>query len=125
MKKENVVILGASDKQDRYSYKALVLLKEYGHNPVGVHPSLTEIEGAKVFKDINQAKNYLKDVDTLTIYVNPEISSKISQEIINLKPKRAIFNPGSENESIYNELKKNGIEVEEACTLVLLRTNQY
>ncbi len=125
MKKENVIILGASDKPDRYSYKALVMLKEFGHNPIGVHPSLTEVEGSKVFKDLNEAKGKMPNVDTITVYVNPEISTKIVQDLVNTKAKRVIFNPGSENPGIYEELKKHGIESEEACTLVLLRTGQY
>ena len=59
------------------------------------------------------------------MYVNPSLQEAIKQEIINLKPKRVIFNPGTENPLFYKELNENGIEAEEACTLVLLRTDQY
>jgi hypothetical protein len=64
-------------------------------------------------------------VDTLTMYVNPQVSSKLLQQILDLGPKRVIFNPGAENPELMEELKKAGIKVIEACTLVLLRTGQY
>ena len=117
-----VAILGASDKKDRYSHQALMLLKEFGHNTYCIHPKLSSIDGEKVFSSINEINT---PVDTLTVYVNEEISKNLVNDIINLAPKRIIFNPGSENPAIYDSLKESGIEVEEACTLVLLRTGQF
>ena len=45
--------------------------------------------------------------------------------ILNLKPRRVIFNPGSENYALVTKLKEAGIEVVQACTLVMLRTEQF
>lgn len=125
MKKENVVILGASDKLDRYSYKAWQLLKQYGHVPILINPILKDIEGTKCYVNLESALKDYPVVDTITMYINAEKSSKIIDEMIKVKPKRIIFNPGSENEDIYEKLDQKGIESEEACTLVLLRTNQF
>lgn len=122
MEKEKVVILGASDHPGRYSHMALVLLLEKGHIPLPVNPRLESIEGIKCFPHIKEIDD---KVDTLTIYVNPKISDSLANEILNLGMKRVIFNPGSENESLYEPLKKRGVEVIEACTLVMLRTDQY
>lgn len=124
-KKEIVVILGASDKPERYSYKAFKLLTEYGHQTILVHPKLKDVEGQICFADLNQviAKNIKPD--TLTLYVNPEISSAMMDQIIALKPGRVIFNPGSENSDLMDMLSENKIPYEEACTLVLLKTGQF
>lgn len=121
MSKQKVAILGASDKTDRYSFKALKMLQEKGHTPFLVSPSYTQIEGLPVAKSLNE----LKKIDTLTVYVNPSISNTLFNEILALKPKRIIFNPGSENYELMNKLKGHGIAMEEACTLVLLSSNQF
>jgi predicted CoA-binding protein len=122
---EVVAVLGASSDSSRYAYKAVALLKEYGHEPIPVHPRETEVLGYKVVSSISELTKLGKKIDTLTMYVNPALSTKYQQDIIDLKPGRVIFNPGSENPDLEKALVKNGIKVEEACTLVLLRTNQY
>ena len=122
MSKENVAILGASDHPGRYSHMALVQLLENGHVPLPVNPRLESIDGVKCFPHLNDID---EKIDTLTVYVNPQISDSLAQEILNLGCKRVIFNPGSENESLFDPLRKRGIEVIEACTLVMLRTGQF
>jgi len=122
MNKENVVILGASNNPDRYSHMALVQLLENGHKPILINPRLDSIDGVKCFPFL---KNIEEKIDTLTVYVNPHISNSLSKEMLSLKVKRVIFNPGSENEALYGPLRKSGIEVIEACTLVMLRTGQF
>lgn len=122
MKKERVVILGASDKPDRYSYKAMKRLLEAGHEIVLVNRGYSEIEGHPVQADIGDVTG---EVDTLTIYVRPEVSSLLIEPIIKLKPKRVIFNPSTDNVRLQLALDEAGIEWQSACTLVLLRTGQY
>lgn len=122
---EVVAVLGASSDSGRYSYKAMQMLKEYGHTPVPVHPRETEILGYKVAAEIKELVRQGKKIDTLTMYVNPELSAKYKQDILDLNPKRVIFNPGSENPDLQRALSDKGILVEEACTLVMLRTNQF
>lgn len=120
--KQTVVILGASDKPDRYAYKAFKQLEAKGHLTILVHPTLKEVEGVKVFANLSDIKG---TVNTITVYVNPSISTSLSSQIIALKPNRVIFNPGAENESLAMEIKNRGIAVENACTLVLLSTEQF
>lgn len=119
---ERVVILGASDKPDRFAHKAMVMLKQYGHEPILVNPTLKEIAGHTVHPDLDLVP---RPVDTLTMYVNPRISVSMKQKIINLKPKRVIFNPGTENPAIEFDLKKIGIDTIHACTLVMLSTGEF
>ncbi len=119
---ENVAVIGASPKPDRYSNKAIRLLKEYRHNPVPVAPKHEEIEGEKVYRKLEDIP---EKIDTVTLYLSPPRQEAIIRDIIKLSPRRVIFNPDTENKGVYDQLKKAGIEVVEACTLVLLRTNQY
>lgn len=119
---ERVVILGASDKPDRYAHKAQLMLAEHGHEVVPVHPRLQSIEGVSVVPDLSAVTGA---VDTVTMYVGPAISSGLAEKLIALKPKRVLFNPGSENPTLARALNAAHIATEEACTLVLLRTGQY
>lgn len=119
---QRVAILGASNKQDRYSYKAFKMLQEYGHKPYPIHPSLDKVEDSQVYKSLSDIPD---EIDTLTMYVGPQLSRTMADEIIALKPRRVIFNPGSENSELAKNLQYKGIETFEACTLVLLRTGQF
>ena len=120
--KPNVVILGASNKPERFAYKAFQQLKAHDYSPILVSPVLQEIDGVKVFPDLSQIDT---PVDTITVYVNSEISSTLINKILALKPRRIIFNPGSENTSVENALIAAGITVVKACTLVLLNSNLF
>ena len=122
MKQERVVIVGASDNPERYSHRALLLLRKHGHEVVPVHPKLTEIEGVPVIADLSLIKG---PVDTVTMYVGSAISAGLQDKLISLKPQRVIFNPGAENAVLAEALQKAGIASEEACTLVLLNTGQF
>ena len=115
-------VLGASDNPERYSYQAVKLLGEKGHEVFPINPSLKEIDGLKVFSSL---KGLPKSIHTLSIYLSKAVSSKLTGEILESKPKRIIFNPGAENPELMAAASKNGIQAIEACTLVLLRTNQF
>jgi predicted CoA-binding protein len=119
---KTTLVVGASPKKDRYSNKALHMLKEYGHTVIPVHPAMDEIDGVPT-------KRQLGDVDqkvhTVTLYVGPQRSEAMQDAIVALQPKRVIFNPGAECEPLKARLEQEGIDWEEACTLVLLKTGQY
>jgi predicted CoA-binding protein len=119
--KEKVAILGASNNPERYANMAQRMLLQYGHTVFPVNPAFEEIEGLKVVKSLDD----LSGIDTVTLYMNPQRLKEQVDRILKLKPKRVIFNPGTESEEIENTLKKAGIEPMRACTLVLLRTNQF
>ena len=121
-KRKRVVVMGASHKPDRYSNQAVRLLLEHGHEVIPVHPRLAEVEGLKVFHHLDEIHGA---VDTLTLYVGPDTSSAAAEAILRLQPGRVIFNPGSENPDLELNLHQAGIAHEQACTLVLLRTDQF
>ncbi|RME31093.1 MAG: CoA-binding protein [Candidatus Zixiibacteriota bacterium] len=117
-----VAVLGASPKEDRYSFKAVKMLAEHGHKPIPVHPAGHVVNGIKALTSLDEID---QPVDTLTVYVNPKISSGELDRILKLRPRRVIFNPGAENEELAGKLEEAGIEVVRACTLVLLQTEQF
>ncbi len=121
MEKHDVAILGASDDKERYSYMAFELLKKLGYRPIPIHPRIKNIDGQMVYSDLNFAPK----AHTLTLYVNPEIQDKMQEQILAYCPRRVIFNPGTENKVLKEMLEKIGVETVEACTLVMLKTNQF
>jgi predicted CoA-binding protein len=118
----NVVIIGASNKPQRYSYQAVMLLKEAGHKVFPVHPHIGEIGGIVVYEAIQDIPAH---IDTVTMYVGKKASNGMIDSVLNKAPRRIIFNPGAENEILRELAKDRGIEVVNACTLVLLRTGRF
>ncbi len=119
---QTVAILGASSDPERYAFKAQHLLKEHGHRVIPVSAKEATIDGDATVAQLHDIEGA---VDTLTLYVRPAISSKYREQIEALKPGRVIFNPGTENEELAAALRAAGIETEEACTLVMLRTGHF
>jgi predicted CoA-binding protein len=119
---ETVAILGASSNPERYALKAQRLLKEKGHRVIPISLRESSVDGDPAVPSMDRVR---ETVDTLTVYVRPHISSEYREDIIRLHPRRVIFNPGTENGELEAALRAAGIESEEACTLVLLRTGQF
>ena len=117
-----VAVIGASDKPDRYSYKALMLLKENGHEVFPVHQRIKQIEGMNVYPSI---KDITEPIDTISMYVASDISSVLGEDILAQKPRRIIFNPGAENPDLADKARQRGIVPINACTLVMLNTGQF
>ena len=115
-------VLGASPKPDRYSFKAVRMLREYGFIPIPVHPAGHTVDGVAGVKSLD---DITEPIDTLTMYVNAEISSQQTKQILKLNPRRVIFNPGAENEELAKALEDAGIEVVRNCTLVMLNVGLY
>ncbi len=122
---EVVAVLGASSDTSRYAYKAMQMLAEYGHKAIPIHPREAEVLGKKVIPDLGVLAKTGEKVDTITVYVNSAISEKFEKDFLAVKPKRVIFNPGADSPKLEAALRLAGIDVENACTLVLLRTDQY
>lgn len=115
------LVLGASEKTDRYSNKAIRMLREYGFSvaAIGLREGLV--------LDVPIVKHYLQNikVDTVTLYLNPQNQQPHYQYLLSLHPRRIIFNPGTENPELIQLASEKGIETIEACTLVMLSTYQY
>jgi len=118
---KKTLVLGASDNPSRYSYLAVNRLRSHGHSVVAIGKKNSIVAGVPIEKE----KKDWKNVDTVTLYLNPTHQQQYYDYILSLKPKRIIFNPGAENDELAELAVKNGIKPIEACTLVLLSTGQY
>jgi predicted CoA-binding protein len=119
---KKTVVLGASDNPARYAYKAVHRLKQHGHEVVPVGIKKAEVGGVPIITDKNEP---IEDVDTVTLYVGPQNQPTWYDYIISLKPKRIIFNPGTENQVLEQMAAKANIETLHHCTLVMLATDSY
>ncbi|MDB2345967.1 CoA-binding protein [Flavobacteriaceae bacterium] len=116
------LIIGASLNSDRYSNKAFHRLKAANHKVYNIGFREGVLEDLKIYKEHQLDWS---TIDTVTLYLGPARQELYYDYLLKLKPKRVIFNPGTENEELENILKEAGIQTEQACTLVLLSTNQY
>jgi predicted CoA-binding protein len=118
---KKTLVIGASPKAERYSYKATQMLQEYNHEVVPFGVKKGAIGALEIMSEWPEKESF----DTITLYVNPKLQEQYNQKIIALNPKRIIFNPGTENEKLADMAEQNNIQTTNACTLVLLRSNQY
>jgi len=120
---KKTVIIGATTNPSRYAYLAAGMLTEYNHEIVPIGLKKGEVYGKQILL-INE-RPLVNDVNTVTLYIGPQHQPEHYDYILSLKPKRVIFNPGTENEEFEKLLATAGTETLEACTLVMLRSLQY
>ena len=113
---KKTLVIGASLKPERYSNMAIRKLRRYGHTVVAIGLREGIVEDVQIIKDRPQ----LADIHTVTLYLSPKRQDEYIDYILTLKPKRIIFNPGTENDKFIELAEKQGIEVVENCTLVML-----
>ena len=125
MKEKNEIkktlVMGGSVKPERFANKAIIKLREYGHPVVSVGLK----EGKVSDVDIQTGTPDFKDIHTITLYLGPRNQPQYYSYILSLKPKRIIFNPGTENTELFELAVKNNILPVEFCTLILLDTNTF
>ncbi|MDP5062337.1 MAG: CoA-binding protein [Maribacter sp.] len=118
---KKTLVFGASLKPNRYSNLAIRRLVDSGIETLAYGLSEGVISGVNISNNLYK----FSDIHTITLYINPKRQEEYYNSIISLAPKRVIFNPGTENPEFYKLLENSGIEVDIACTLVLLGTGQY
>jgi uncharacterized protein len=119
--KNRTLIIGASENPQRYSYLAIRRLLSHNKEVRAVGLKKGAVDGVT----IETGQPIYQDIDTVTLYVGANNQAPLFDYILRLKPRRVIFNPGTENPELEDFLKRNGIATEEACTLVMLSTGVY
>lgn len=122
MEKKKTLIIGASTNPARYSYKAAHRLTAAGHPIVNVGVKKGEVAGEEILPPGSPVQ---EGIDTITLYIGPALQEQYEQYILDTKPKRVIFNPGTENQTLIQKVEEAGIEPVVACTLVLLSTGEF
>jgi len=118
---KKTLVLGASDNPARYSFRAVHQLQQHGHEVVPVGIRKGQVAGLPIHTD----RPAEAGVDTVTLYVGPQNQPAWYDYILDLNPKRIIFNPGTENAELEKLAQQRGIRTEEACTLVMLSVGNY
>ena len=121
MSNKKTLIVGASNNPERYAYKAANALTKHGHEIVNIGTKSGNVAGV----EIQNGKPTIAGLNTITLYIGAAHQPDMYDYLLGLKPKRIIFNPGTENPAFEKMAKEKGIVVLEACTLVLLATGQY
>lgn len=118
----HVVVLGASPKPGRFAHQAVLLLKKHKYKITPVHPRFEHIDGLSAVKHLSEIND---PVHTLTLYVGAAKLDNMVDEVLDLKPQRVIFNPGTESHALQKALSKNNIPWIEDCTLVMLNSGSF
>ena len=118
---KSTLVIGASENPYRYSWMAVNMLKEYGHkvHAIGIRPG--NVNGVEILTGYPVIEN----LHTISLYVGAQHQPNLYSYILSLNPVRVIFNPGTENPELVDLLINAGVAIEEACTLVLLRTGLF
>ncbi|MBN1159101.1 MAG: CoA-binding protein [Bacteroidales bacterium] len=116
-----VVVLGASPDHMRFSYKAVKALRNRNYQVI----ALGARKGTIADVEIDTGKPLLDDVDTVLLYINPERQKRHYEYILSLKPKRIIFNPGTQNAELAGMAERDGIQVVNQCSLVMLGADTF
>ncbi|NOS57309.1 MAG: CoA-binding protein [Cyclobacteriaceae bacterium] len=120
---KKTVIVGATTNPSRYAFMAAEKLVENHHEIVPIGVKSGEVFGEPILNIGNRP--LIGDVDTITLYIGPQHQPEHYEYLLSLKPKRVIFNPGTENVEFEKKVEESGAEALEACTLVMLSTGQY
>jgi uncharacterized protein len=118
---KKTLVLGASENSERYSNMAIKKLLAYGHEVVAIGKREGKVENVEIVKSKPQFEN----IDTVTMYMSAKNQKEYEEYVLSLQPKRIIFNPGAENDELSEKAAAHGINPIEACTLVMLSTEQY
>ncbi len=117
----HTLVLGASPKPERYSFQAVNMLKKFGHPVLAIGAREAMIGDTKIIKGFPSSN----DIDTITLYLGQKNQLGLYDYIFEINPRRIIFNPGTYNPELIKMAEEKGIEVVEACTLVMLSTGQF
>lgn len=120
---KKTLIVGATANPGRYAFMAARMLNDYGHEIVPIGIKKETVLGKEILN--LREKPMLTDIDTITLYIGPQNQPEWYDYLLSLKPKRLIFNPGTENNTFEKMAEEQNVEVVEGCTLVMLRSGQY
>ncbi len=125
MIKKKTLVVGASLNADRYAYRAITSLRHNGHSVLAWGLKKGIVADVLVETDLEDLLKRETAIDTVTVYLGARNQEVLGKILDYQKPSRFIFNPGAENPSFMNLIESHGIEVLEACTLVMLASKTY
>lgn len=119
---KTTLVLGASPKSYSYSYRCMHLLTEKGFKGIGLGRSEAQVADVPI---VDAPEKVTEPIHTVTMYLRADRQTEYYDFILGLNPKRIIFNPGAENNELYEMAQEKGIEVHNACNLVMLTVGLF
>ena len=119
--KKRTLVIGASENPHRFSNKAIKALLEKEVDVLALGKRKGQIGNVTISTQISEEEK----IDTVSLYINPSHQKVYEEFLFDLAPRRVIFNPGTENPELKTKLSSNGIQALDACTLIMLASNQY
>jgi hypothetical protein len=117
----HVVVLGASPDPGRYSYRAVRQLVKRNYEVVAIGKKKGLIGDIL----IETGQPPIQDVHTILIYLSPHHQGEIFDYVLSLRPKRVIFNPGTESPEFEEILISHNVEVVHDCSLVMMAMDRF
>ena len=121
--KNKTLVIGASEKPDRYSNKLVRLLQQMDIPHLALGYKEGKIGSTQILTNLTEDEQ--ASIDTISLYLNPKRQEEYYSLILQINPDRIIYNPGTENPTLMDLAKNHNINNEIACSLVLLRTGQW
>ncbi|PVX49981.1 hypothetical protein C7377_1623 [Balneicella halophila] len=115
------LVIGASTNPQRYAYQCITMLRDHNIETVAIGLREGNVQDVKITTE----KEKFEDIHTVNIYLSAKNLKEYEDYIIDLKPKRVLFPPGTENPEFENRLTKEKILHERACPLVMLSVSTY
>ena len=115
------LVVGVSPGADRYANLAVRQLVSHGHPVVAIGLRAGESDGVPILTGTPD----LADVDTITLYLNPTRQGPLIDYFLSLRPRRILFNPGTENAAFAARARASGIDCVVGCTLIMLGAGTY
>jgi predicted CoA-binding protein len=116
-----ILVLGASPNPSRFSNKAVSSLIYHNYDVVAVGFRKGIIDGLKILTGMPHIGN----VHTILLYMGPFRQKEFYNYILDLKPARIIFNPGTENSELAQIAENKNITVINNCALVMIDSGTF
>tara|TARA_B100001093_G_C26808615_1_gene1006599 strand:+ start:1494 stop:1856 length:363 start_codon:yes stop_codon:yes gene_type:complete len=120
MNKSLTLVFGASLNPHRHSNQVIIRLKQKNFDVIGFGNREGDVNGVKIKTDLP-----FQNIDTITMYMGARNQEPFIDDILNLNPRRIIFNPGAENNLLSKLARDIGIDVVEGCSMVMLALDEY
>lgn len=117
-----VAVIGASNNPEKYGNKAVLAFAAKGFRVFPVNPREHEIAGLQAYPSIADVP---ETPDIISLYLRPEQTMRILEEIAAKGCGEVWLNPGTESVELKASMDAQGIKHLEQCSLVALSLGNY
>lgn len=112
---KNYAVIGISEDKEKYGYRIYKRLKEKGYNVFGVSNKYKEIDGDKIYENLDVIPS---PIDVVVFVINPKFAKEYIGQMRTIGIGYAWMQPGTYNEEILDLMRSHGITPIIDCILV-------